>query len=380
MKSTGKNLFNTASLLIGTVVGAGIFGLPYAIVQGGIASAILFFIFVCFVVTICYLLYGEVVLRSRAPHRLVGYAEKYLGQWGNRTALLGSVLGVYGILTAHLIIGGIFLQAIFGFRFDHDRNFWGLAYFAVVATVTFFGLRLVSRVESWLTVLFLFLILGLTAWALPHAHFIYLVQKGSGEIFLPYGVIFFSLIGSTAIPQLRDTLGGNVRAVKPVIFWSMILSAFFTALFALAVVGVSGSATSMDALQGLSARLGDRVVFVGSIIGLLTVITTSFAVALHLREVYTLDFHIKRVLAWGLVFVVPPILYLYLTPNFINAVAFTGAFMGGLDGILITLMHRHARVLGDRTPEYEIRIAPWIGNILIAIFVFGILIEMIQIF
>ncbi len=366
-----------AAMLLGTVIGAGIFGVPYAIVHGGTGAALVSFIFVGFVVIFFYLLYGEVVLRTRAHHRLPGFAERYLGVWGKRVATVSSVLGVYGVLTAHLIIGGIFLQAVLGPYLGGGERVWVVVYFLMVAVVSFFGLGLVSRVESWLTILFLALIAGVTLWALPHIRGDELWQRGRGDIFLPYGVIFFSLLGSTAIPQMRDALGAGGRLLRATIIFSLAIAIVFTTLFAFTVVGVSGSFTTQDALSGLRGVLGNNAFYTVSLIGLLTVITTSFAVALYLREVYQYDFKFDKITAWLLVIGIPFLFYIFVSPSLINTLSVTGAVMGGLDGILITLMHRRAIAHGDRKPEYAVPFPRWFGNAFILVFIIGIILEVI---
>lgn len=380
MKPTGKSVIRAAAMLLGTVVGAGIFGVPYAIVRGGTIPAIVSFVFVGFVVIFFYLLYGEVILRTKTRHRLPGFAERYLGAWGKRIATISSVVGVYGVLTAHGILGGIFLQAVIGPYLGGGARMWGVIYFFIVTIITYFGLGVVARVESALTVSFLILIALITGWALLEAQGKALLQPGSGDIFLPYGVIFFSLLGSTAIPQMRDALGSRTRLLGWTMVWTLLVAIVGTALFAFAVVGVSGGATSQDALQGLVGALGSRVIVIGSVIGLLTVATTSFAVALYLREVYQYDFKIKKSFAWILVVAVPLALYLAVSPSFINTLAVTGAFMGGLDGILIALMHRRAIMHGDRIPEYHITAPRIMSDALIIIFALGILIGLYKLF
>ena len=80
MKQKNKNFYLAATTLIGTIIGAGIFGIPYVVYQSGIILGVVYLLVLGFITILIHLLYGEIVLRTEAKHRLVGYAEKYLGQ------------------------------------------------------------------------------------------------------------------------------------------------------------------------------------------------------------------------------------------------------------------------------------------------------------
>ena len=372
---TGR-ILRAGAMLVGTVVGAGIFGIPYAIAQGGAWVALIYFFAIGGIVIFIYLAYGEVVLRTRGTHRMVGYAEHYLGRWGRRLATAISVVGIYGILTAHLIIGGFFLQVVLGPAFPQPDIFWSTVYFLIVATVVFFRLAVVAKVETWLTGTFLILIVMITAWAARFVSIAHFALPGSGSMFLPYGVIFFSLIGASAIPQMRDALAPRTRLMRPVMVGSLLTAIIFTAVFAFIIFGVTGAVTTADALLGLRSVAGNAIVILGSGFGLLSVLTTSMAIALYLKEVYEFDYHFDKTFSWFLAVVVPYLFLVFFSPNFIHTVAITGAVMGGMDGILIVLMHRRAKIKGDRKPEYHIWFPRPLGNLLMLLFALGIVLEL----
>ena len=76
-------------------------------------------------------------------------------------------------------------------------------------------------------------------------------------------------------------------------------------------------------------------------------------------------------------------LTLYLLVSFFNIADFVkvlgvgGVVAGGLTGILILFMNKKAKKVGDRKPEYKMKL-PWIVVWLFSlIFVFGILFELL---
>ncbi|TRZ81084.1 hypothetical protein D4R86_03285, partial [bacterium] len=101
-----KNLkisFNAISIIIGTIVGVGIFGLPYAISKVGFLIGIPLLILLSGIVLYLHYLYGEIVLRTKRKQRLVGYAKKYLGGKGKSIATLSALFGLLGSQLAYLI-------------------------------------------------------------------------------------------------------------------------------------------------------------------------------------------------------------------------------------------------------------------------------------
>ena len=73
-------------MLVGMIIGVGIFGVPYVLSRAGLVPGIFYFIVLGAAIILVHLFYGEAVLRTNGRHRLVGYAEKYLGMWGRRAA------------------------------------------------------------------------------------------------------------------------------------------------------------------------------------------------------------------------------------------------------------------------------------------------------
>ncbi len=74
-----KGVYKAIATLIGTIIGAGVLGLPYVISQAGFNLGLILILIIGLAVLYMNLFYGEVVLRTKTAHQLAGYAEKYLG-------------------------------------------------------------------------------------------------------------------------------------------------------------------------------------------------------------------------------------------------------------------------------------------------------------
>src|SRR3989338_7360527 len=104
----------TLSTLVGTIVGAGIFGIPFVMVKSGIVPGLFYLFLLGAIICLLHLLFGEVCLRTSGKHRLVGYANIYLGEWGKVVATFTLLFVLMGALLAYLILVGEFSEIIFG--------------------------------------------------------------------------------------------------------------------------------------------------------------------------------------------------------------------------------------------------------------------------
>src|SRR5689334_18826733 len=83
-------------VLFGTIVGAGIFGLPALVQKSGWLIGAFWMIALAGVVCLTHLLYAEVIMVTPGKHRLVGYVRLYLGKGFSRVETVSSTLNLYG--------------------------------------------------------------------------------------------------------------------------------------------------------------------------------------------------------------------------------------------------------------------------------------------
>ena len=170
--------------------------------------------------------------------------------------------------------------------------------------------------------------------------------------FLPYGVWLFSLTGFSAIPPTRDIFfNSSIKSFKRVVSISLFLAAAVYAVFIFSILGASGQFTTVDALSGIKAVMGAKVMAIGSIIGFLAVFTSFIALAVDMKSMFRYDYKIHKFPAWLLVVIPPVIIYLKDIGGFINILAVTGSVGMGILGIFIVLMrHKIVKILkmGDK--------------------------------
>jgi amino acid permease len=368
-----RNFYYATATLIGTVVGVGIFGVPYVVAKSGFSIGLLFLFVLTGAVLLLHLFYGEIVLRTPGKHRFVGYAQLYLGSWGRKIAALTSIFVFYGALLAYIIVGGKFLATIFG----GSDFFWSLIFFAVCASAIFFGLRVVAQIEIVMSLFLIIVVLLIFVKGWPAIELTNLTTWNWTYFFLPYGVTLWAATGWTAIPEMREIFKRNYRLLKKAILWGTLLPGFLHLLFILTVVGVTGQQTSSEAIQGLVVALENHTVVLGAVFGLLAVVTSFLVLGLALKKIYWYDYRINKYLAWVLTCSVPLAAYLFYLRDFITIIGFLGATFGGLNGILLVFIYQRAKKTGRRQPEYSLKLPTFVGYGLILLLALGIIYQLV---
>lgn len=353
-----KNFLYAIALLIGTIIGVGVFAIPYVAAQAGFAVVLFYLIGLGLITLLVHLFYGEIVLKTPGKHRLVGYSQKYLGRWGKRIATISSIFGLYGALLAYIIVAGQFLKAIFG----GSAFNWSLIFFLFGALFIFLGLKTIAQAEFFMTLLLFASMAVIFIFGWKYINWQNLSTLDSAYLFLPYGVVLFALSGATAIPQMKEIV--NNKKLKPAIVLGTLIPVVLFIIFVLVVLGVTGSNTTQEALIGLQTILGPKIMFIGLIFGILALITSFLTLGLNLKEIFWYDYKMPKNLAWVLACFTPLLFFILGMRNFIEVIGLVGVMLAGIDGILIALIYRKLK-------------KSWLlPGLLILVFVFGILYEL----
>lgn len=360
--------FRAIAALVGTVIGAGIFGIPYVVSQIGFFPGVFYLSILGFLVLFLNLIYGEVILRTPGDHQLTGYGEIYLGKWGKTLAALAIFITAYGALLAYLIKTGEFLALIFNFS---SPILFSLLFFVFASLAVFFGLKSVSFLGAVLVVLLLSLIGLIAILGVGQINVNHFAGANFSFLFLPYGVILFALFGSSVIPEMEEILRDEHQNLKKSIITGSLIPLFVYLLFTTVVVGICGSLTSDDAVVGLTYFLPSWIVNLGAILGVLTMSSSYLTLGYVLREVWFRDFGAPKIFAFLLACFPSLILFLFGAKSFIEVLGITGSLMGGLTGILIILMYLRAKESGKRRPAYFLNIPKFFIFLLIIVFFIG---------
>jgi len=373
-----KKFFLALAVLLGTIVGAGIFGLPFAISKSGVIPGFFYFFILGLAILLLHLMFGETVLRTKGNMRLSGYSEKYLGRNGKFMVTISTVIGITGSLLAYIILGGNFLKIIFSPLLNLSPFYFGLIFWVILVFFIFKGIKVIAPAAVFTNVAFFVIVFIVISVLLPKFSVNNLQFINSDSFFLPYGIIMFSLTGFAAIPELADILKTSEerKKVKKVIITSSIVSIVLYLIFSLGVVGVSNGRTSEEALSGLAPFLGQKIITMGALLGVITIADSFLILCLYFRNTLIYDYHIPKLASSSIASFLPLLLFLKFR-GFAQVVGFAGTVLGTIEGIIILLLFRKAKKLGDRTPEYSLNVPNFVIFLLIIIFILGMSFELL---
>jgi len=366
-----KQFWATTFTLTGTIIGAGILGLPYVFSQSGYLMGLFWLLFIGCVVLYVFLCLGEVALRTRNDHQLPGYAKKYLGKWGERIMIFAFLFGVYSALLAYLVGEGTSLSVLFTGGSQYAVYF-AIGFWFLMALMLKEGLRGLKKVQLWGVVGIIVVVLAITGWYFPDINYGNLGQVDYSKVFLPFGVILFALMGFTAIPELELVIKGHKEKFKRTIIFGVLIPVILYILFSFVFVGVLGKNVPQVATLGF----GKLVV----LLGVFTILTSYFGLSFSLKDVFKFDLKLNREWNFILASFVPLFGYFILMYfnwlNFISILGIGGVVSGGLTGISILLMAKQAKKKGDMKPRYEMPVNWFIILLISLIFVLGVVVEL----
>lgn len=371
-----KKFRHAVALLVGTMIGVGIYGIPFAFAKAGFWIGAAWLIGLAMLLMLVYLLLAELTLSTEGKHQLTGYAHIWLGPWGRRMMTFTQVLTIYGALLAFMIVFGEFTHNILSQFFAVDPQLYSLIFAGTWSLVWLARLRTIAAVESGLIAVYGCMIVLLAGISFNRIEPIHLAAFEPHFWFLPYGVLLFALGGATAIPLQRELLVGRERLLRPAIVWGTCIVGLLYLIFAAAIVGVSGEVTSPESLAGLYGLVPTGVILLGSILGVLTISTSYVALGTALFETYRLDYRMSTTSAWLLTMAPPLIFFWSGLRNFIDVIGLVGAVAGGLQGILLLAAFLRARRVRLRNPEFRFRVPAVVVWLLMLIFASGVAYEL----
>lgn len=347
------------SIFAGTIIGVGIFGLPYVAMKAGFLVVVFYFLFLTAIALAIHLMYSEISLATKEIHRLPGAVGIYMGSAWKKITFVVAGLGLVGAILAYLIVGGEFLNLFFSPILGGNALIYTLIFFVLGASLIFRDIKSIAVIELVLLFVFFALLAAFFFKASPSINPDYFKTFDLSFFALPYGVILFSLWGSNIIPEIKEVLGGSAKLLKSVMVSGILLSTLTYLVFIYIILGVSGSGTTKEAISGFAATLGNGVVRFGFLFGVITCFTSFLTLGLTLKKVLWHDFKVSQNVSWFLACFVPLLMFLAGARNFIDIIGLTGAVAVGLMGTIITLLYRKfLRVRYNREMNIVFRLLP----------------------
>ncbi|HBW74421.1 MAG: Amino acid permease [Candidatus Magasanikbacteria bacterium GW2011_GWA2_45_39] len=353
---------------LGTIIGAGVLGLPYVAAHAGWGIGMLYLICLSVLVTGLHLMIGEVAVRTREPLQLVGLAGKYMGRVGKIIMGVSLFLGSFGVLLVYIIGEGAVLKALFG----GTEMMWSIIFWFFCSVILFFGLKLVSHIDVFLSMGVVLVIVCIAVLGARFVHVENLRSMNVAYLFLPYGSFLFALMGASAIPQVEEIVASRQVAFKRVIMTAGIIVAIVYALFVTVTVGVTGIGTTEVATVGLGNALGGTVVVLGNVFALCAMLGGFLNIGIATKRVFTRDYRMGRTSAWAITCVTPLVLFIFAARDFIKTLSMVGAVFGTINTILFIIMYWRAREKGDMPARsFQLHHALLLSTAVLAAFLAG---------
>lgn len=332
-------------IIIGLIIGAGMFALPYSFAKAGLFWGSFHFFATFILVYFLHHWYGEVAFYTNGTHRFAGYVEAYLGKKAKFFAALITVATYYGSLLVYGLLGGLFLKNFFDLFDGKGPFYFSIIFFAFGGLLSLFNFRKIGEINFYLT-LPIFGFMGYLLWiAAPNIKAENFFTGGmfvSKDWFLPYGIWLFSLTGFSALPEARYIFTGEktIKRFRSVITASLATSAVLYLVFVFVVLGSSGADTTQDALLGIKNIIGQKALAAGSAIGFLAVFTSYLALAVGLKGLFVYDYKMNKIPAWLLATTPPFAIFLLGASDFARTLGIIGSLGMGSLGFFIILMRR----------------------------------------
>lgn len=355
MLHEGALRWRATLLLLGTIVGAGIFGVPAVIGQWGVFRSTIAFGILTVVMCSVHALYAEAVARSRAHAHIAGVSERLLGKGSGSITASIQAFQIFGSNLAYVILGGEFLAVLgIAFHVQLPLTLWQLLFWLIGATIVFFGLKRVAMVETYLTWLLVGVVIFIAGIFVIEADLALAVTSPALKGLQPYGVILFSLLGITGMPEASEIVGRKRGELMKAAITSTLIASALTYVFGVSAWLASGGNIGASA-SDLIRLLPPGISVIIPIFGLLAVMTSFISSALDLRMMFEKDYHITPFVAWFIALCVPLILFLAGARSFLGTIGFVGSIFGATLSILVVLMGREAL----RRDPY-VRNIPWV--------------------
>lgn len=327
-----------ASILSGTIIGAGMFALPFIFQTAGWLLGFFYLAALTSVLALVHLMYADIIVRTDCEPKFAGYVKEYVGRWAFFPAVAVTVAGMLLVLTIYLVLSVSFVKLM---AVKVDESTAALVLWLFGSLAVFLETKKLAFSEFFITLAMTFIILVVAITGFKN------ILSGGGfsfnfinfsEIFLPFGPILFALAGRTAIPSVVDYF--QKTKISPDLLKSSIVTgtALPAAAYLLFVVGIVGlsAVVSEDAVSGL-IMVNDRLRGWLGLLGFMAIFSTYFIIGVSVKNILKYDLRLPGFAANLAVIFTPLVLYLAGFKNFLLMVSLAGGVFIAMEAVFIVL-------------------------------------------
>lgn len=348
-----RNFLLPVGLLAGTIIGAGVFALPFIFSVAGLTVGFFYLALAALIYVIIHLFYADVLMRTPGEHRFVGLLARYLGRPAQWLGVVLAVAEMILVLVIYLILAISFINLVWPESLDLVKL---LVFWAAASSTVFLSLKKITFLEflvTWgmMAIIFVIFILGVGNFERLNQINLF---GGWGNFFLPLGPILFALGGRVAIPsvvnyfKLKDVDHHRILVTRTIIAGTLAPAAVY-ALFVVGVLGLAPAITP-DAVSGLIGQVPPAVLMAIGIFGILALWSSYIVVGLDVDSILRYDLKFPRGWSATAVVLAPLVLYFASSRNFIALVSLVGGLFLSLEGIFIAAMWAKAHHQNQSRP------------------------------
>ena len=306
------------AILVGTQVGAGILGLPYAASRVGMVPALFILLGVMFLLMSTALIILKLSAEMRGA-QMSTMAQKLLGNAGGWIMYLSILIMGFGAMLAYIAGMGSVFSSLLGV----NETIGAVIFWVLASAVIYLGLEASGKTELIMSFLMLVLFIGITASLFPYAKPENAMYAELGGILSMTGVAIFALGCHTIIPDIYRGIG-DYKKTRNVVILAFLIPTIIYAIFMISFLLVFGRNTPQIATQGLEILYGRLGKIVGNIIPLLAITTSYIGIGLAQQSNSKEFLKLKKSIAWSLTTIPPLVVYLAGIKNFADVLAFAG--------------------------------------------------------
>lgn len=357
--------FKIAAVIAATTLGAGMFALPYVFQESGWFVGIFYLVVLSAAVIWTQIIYWQTLAVADKKGRLLGLTRAHLGNFGYYAGSISILAGLVLALVIYLILGNQFIK-LFWLGVNGTISLFSFWFISVLPLL--FTERRVLWFET-MGVFFMAAIIFLIFFsALPGNGLNSAPLFDVNNLFLPFGVILFSLAGWTAIePLYRDSRAPGAGRMAPVraLSWGVVSVALLYLLFTWGIFS-SAPVISTDTVSGLYGWPNWKLALLG-ILGLFALWTSYMPIALEIKNALAVDLNMNPRLSLYSVVFTPLILVIIGLSSFLKVIGLAGGVFLGLQYVLIILV-------GKKVLQFSGG-KKFLSNLLIAVFLLAAVYE-----
>ncbi|MGE5390454.1 MAG: aromatic amino acid transport family protein [Deltaproteobacteria bacterium] len=336
-------------LFAGTIIGAGILGLPFALAQGGFVLGALLLLLGAFFAWLSAAQIGALVYEQGPEKPLTSIIENYMGRRMSYLALGAILFSSYGALIAYpLAIGQI------GSTLLHLPAWVGALLFILLMTgLLSRKLNESNQVDAIITLALVVLLLWVLLRSLPQVRLDNFLFSYPSRSLGAFGVVIFAFAGHVVIPNVISYMKAKSSEGIRVLGWSVAAVGLLYLLFFAVAIGVMGTGVTRVATLGLARRASLSLIVAGQVFAVLAIITSFFGLAISLRMTFESQFHLKKPIV--LVMILVPVLAgaLLLAGNPGGAFVKVLNYAGGI-GSAVYIGLILALIIADRRYQFRV--------------------------